>query len=103
MCRDKYPYICEKPKGLSCTPGWTRTPSGEACVKIYDNQEKNWYDARQACRNASGDLVTIRDSTMSKFIKNLLGGAKFQIWIGLHKTPAQYVWLWLDGEMVCNT
>ncbi|GFO16712.1 mannose receptor c type 1 [Plakobranchus ocellatus] len=99
-CTIPMSYICEKPTGLSCSPGWTKTPSGEACIKIYDNPKKTWYDARQACLDALGDLLTLPDDTMSNFIKHLLGDNKSLTWIGSHKTLVEHRWLWYDVDKV---
>ncbi|GFO11471.1 secretory phospholipase a2 receptor [Plakobranchus ocellatus] len=75
---------------LSCEPGWTKTPSGETCVKAFVETRRPWNDARLVCQSAGGDLVTIRDDTKSNFIKDLEIPRNF--WIGLHYTPAEDKW-----------
>jgi len=45
----------------------------------------NWQDARQACRDGDGDLVTIPDLDINRVLRNLVPdfiGPLFTSWIG---------------------
>ncbi|GFO07949.1 mannose receptor, c type 1a [Plakobranchus ocellatus] len=80
----------------SCTPGWKDTPSGEVCVKIFNDPTKNWFNARRACQKAGGDLAIIRDDTMNNFIKEQVVSNDVCAWTGLHTKPGEGKWYWLD-------
>ncbi|GFO35187.1 macrophage mannose receptor 1 [Plakobranchus ocellatus] len=101
-CSKALRYICEKPLAFPCYDGWMKTPSGEACVKVFGERaplRRPWLDARRRCQKLGGDLVTIRDTTMSHFIRDLLiGKDSFPSWIGFHKLTGEDRWHWLDED-----
>lgn len=53
-----------------------------------------WTDARQACQNMGGHLVTITSSSENNFIYNLWPSG----WIGLTDEVSEGQWKWVTGE-----
>ncbi|GFO06461.1 C-type mannose receptor 2 [Plakobranchus ocellatus] len=53
-----------------CLPGWLKAPSSGTCVRFFEYypHRKSWHDARAACQQHGGDLVTIRDARMNAFL-----------------------------------
>ncbi|GFN98043.1 macrophage mannose receptor 1 [Plakobranchus ocellatus] len=81
----------------SCDAGWSESPSSKSCIKIFE-MKKSWSDARNACQQLEGDLVTIRNKDMMSFIMDQIWrqGLKDSIfWIGLHETHENR-WSWLE-------
>jgi len=54
-----------------------------------------WHEARQACVNLGGHLVTIGSDRENQFVGKLTGGRGF--WIGLTDEHEEGKWKWVDG------
>ncbi|GFN98024.1 secretory phospholipase a2 receptor [Plakobranchus ocellatus] len=96
-------FFMETQAPPSCDHGWTRTPNGEACVKMYIRPPKAWHSARRACRDEGGDLVTIFDETKSNFVRDILAvNNTTTAWIGFHVILTEERWHWLDEDGTPN-
>ncbi|GFN98028.1 macrophage mannose receptor 1-like [Plakobranchus ocellatus] len=98
-CDGKQSYICEKPLAFPCYSGWMKSPSGEVCVKRFGDRlykRLSWRHARGMCLGLGGDLMTIRDESISNFIKDrVVAGDGFPSWIGFNELIFGDRWLWL--------
>ncbi|GFN98022.1 mannose receptor c type 1 [Plakobranchus ocellatus] len=105
ICGYKHQYICEKPIASPCYPEWVKTPRFESCIKIgITDWQFPWWAARRLCQKFGGDLVTIRDNTMSNFISDrIVAQNNFSYWIGLHKSTGKDIWHWNDEEGTTHT
>ncbi|GFN98020.1 secretory phospholipase a2 receptor [Plakobranchus ocellatus] len=92
-------FFMETQAPPSCHHGWTETPNGDACVKLYLRPEKTWHSARRACRGEGGDLVTVCDESKSNFIRGLIAANdSIWAWIGFHVILTENRWQWVDED-----
>ncbi|RUS80470.1 hypothetical protein EGW08_011786, partial [Elysia chlorotica] len=77
-----------------CPEGWIRIP--KKCIRFNDNSLK-WSDARAACQDAGGDLLTIEGTLMQEEIKaQLVFRPVESYWFGLNDIKEKGVWWWND-------
>ncbi|KAI4899953.1 hypothetical protein NFI96_032611, partial [Prochilodus magdalenae] len=69
--------------------GWKRFGSSYYHLST---EQKNWNEARQACRDRGADLVIINTEEEQEFIRK----EKMYAWIGLTETKTG--WKWVDGS-----
>ncbi|KAI4887788.1 hypothetical protein NFI96_023729, partial [Prochilodus magdalenae] len=69
--------------------GWKRFGSS---YYHFSTEQKNWNEARQACRDRGADLVIINTEEEQEFIRK----EKTYAWIGLTETKTG--WQWVDGS-----
>ncbi len=66
--------------------------------KLYD-ESLTWQEAKDACEQAGGHLVTITSQEEQDFISgHLQGAAKRSYWIGLSDEEENDNWTWVTGE-----
>ncbi|GFS10579.1 macrophage mannose receptor 1 [Elysia marginata] len=83
---------------------WSASEVSGTCVKPISD-EKKWDEARAACLNYRGDLVTILDDKMAKFIFDLTKNMWSGLWIGLKATAQKsdlvystgFTYKWVNG------
>lgn len=81
--------VCEK-----C--GYATSAAAGHRYKIFD-ESMTWEEAKKACENLGGHLVTITSAEEQKQIEALLSsGGKKQYWIGAVKNGG--AWQWVSGE-----
>jgi len=71
---------------------------GGRYVKYHD-QQLNWTDAYQACRNESAQLITVKDDTTTDWLISRYN----TMWIGLTDHVEEGVWEWVDGAKLNYT
>ena len=76
---------------------------GRTCY-LFVNEEKFWKEARSACWNMGGEMLSIKDSKTMQFIQSALNsqllGRFDRVWLG-----AMYhrgTWRWTTGKTVKN-
>ncbi|GFN80003.1 macrophage mannose receptor 1-like [Plakobranchus ocellatus] len=87
-----------------CLPGWLKAPSSGTCVRFFEYPRKSWQDARAACQQHGGDLVTIRDARMNAFLTKHFRAyycygkrcRYHHYYIGLHDKETEITWRWLN-------
>ncbi|GFO16711.1 macrophage mannose receptor 1 [Plakobranchus ocellatus] len=83
-----------------CLPGWLKAPSSGTCTQS-SYYRTTWHAARAECQKKGGDLVTIRDNRMMKFLKKNIQWIGwdhywYRYFIGLHDTETENTWRWLN-------
>lgn len=63
------------------------------CIKYYSSK-KTWDNAKQTCQGWKGDLVMIKSSQKSNWLRHKLTANKF--WIGLSDAARENQWKWSD-------
>ncbi|GFO46951.1 macrophage mannose receptor 1 [Plakobranchus ocellatus] len=97
-CRYKVSYICQKPIAYPCRGKWIKTPRFDSCVIVY-RDPKSWNGARYRCQKYGADLLTIRNDTMSNFLRDrIVAHLNFPMWIGFHKSTGTDRWHWLEED-----
>nr|ABY54814.1 c-type lectin 1 [Branchiostoma belcheri] len=59
------------------------------------NGHRNYWEARDACRNSGGHLVDIKTQGLENFLKDTFLGNRNIVWIGLIEQSGG--WKWSDG------
>ncbi|KAK6969768.1 macrophage mannose receptor 1 [Biomphalaria glabrata] len=80
---------------VSCDPAWTPYPLKRTCLRLYSTP-KSWFDARQFCKDAGGDLVKVADSAFNSFVDSLIAKQIGDYWIGLNDQKHENRFEWLD-------
>lgn len=75
-------------------PGFTSQQNYNGHSYYRSTGSMTWTDARQACLNMGGHLVTVTTSAENNFIFNLWPSG----WIGLTDEVTEGVWRWVTGE-----
>uniref|UniRef100_A0A3B3V9H0 C-type lectin domain-containing protein n=1 Tax=Poecilia latipinna TaxID=48699 RepID=A0A3B3V9H0_9TELE len=69
----------------------------------YINEEKNWTEAQQYCREKHTDLVTVTNMKDMKRLISKSPGTMTEAWIGLYdQTNAQRTWHWSQPGVEFN-
>ncbi|GFO12537.1 macrophage mannose receptor 1 [Plakobranchus ocellatus] len=93
-------YFCSS--GSACDTDWIKTPRFDSCVRVFGSEKDSqlrWSTARRFCQESKGDLATIRDETMSNFIRDrIVAHFNLPMWIGFHKSTGEERWHWLDED-----
>lgn len=58
----------------------------------------SWTEAKRACEEMGGHLVTITSQEENDFVRSLHQGGSTQAWIGLSELDETGVWKWVTGE-----
>ena len=74
----------------SCSLGWVL--SGSSCYRRF-NSKKTWDDAKAACFNEGGYLVSIESGSENTVVYDIEGNNNREnVWIGLNKKTGNIVW-----------
>ncbi|XP_026573078.1 C-type mannose receptor 2 [Pseudonaja textilis] len=110
-CLTALPYICKRtnittvqpslpslsvPTPGSCAQDWHAFIN--KCFKIYNQEKVTWLEAKRKCEIQGGILATISNHLEQAFITTLLPNVTFDIWIGLHDSKKEF--LWVESETV---
>uniref|UniRef100_A0A667Y143 Mannose receptor C-type 1 n=1 Tax=Myripristis murdjan TaxID=586833 RepID=A0A667Y143_9TELE len=102
MCEKAYGYICKKK--ASTTPGQGGSVRfGSYCYNI-GAETKTFDEAKQACRDASSNLVDVADRYESAFLISLVGlRPEKYFWIGLSNMEDKSTFKWTVRRKVSFT
>ncbi|XP_018538385.1 galactose-specific lectin nattectin [Lates calcarifer] len=83
----------------ACPSGWT-----EFCSRCYKFQaaEKDWADAEKTCTFLGGNLASIPNEKVYRFLRELVFEAvnsHKRTWVGGYDAVKEGVWLWSDGNI----
>ncbi|XP_006822232.1 low affinity immunoglobulin epsilon Fc receptor-like [Saccoglossus kowalevskii] len=76
---------------------------------IFFDDEVDWYQARQNCKNIGGNLATISNQAANDVIVNFLdangffGSEDTGVWIGLNDIDQENDFQWVDGSTCSYT
>ncbi|XP_035696426.1 low affinity immunoglobulin epsilon Fc receptor-like [Branchiostoma floridae] len=88
-------------KTLTCPSGYERfCEKPDMCYK-FSTDEKNYADARSACKAAGGHLAMPKDKATSEFLAKqvpLINNKQKHIWIGLTDQVQEGTFVWDDGS-----
>ncbi|XP_022777587.1 low affinity immunoglobulin epsilon Fc receptor-like [Stylophora pistillata] len=76
--------------------------SKDSCYE-FKKEKKPWKDARNACKEKRGDLVSIETEEEWDFMKGMIQNQTAKVWfIGLEKRAGS--WTWVSGRplTICN-
>ncbi|KAM4574367.1 galactose-specific lectin nattectin-like [Fundulus diaphanus] len=65
----------------------------------FENQQKDWYEAENACNGLGGNLASIQTDDEQDFISGFIlkkTGSYSSTWVGGHKEEGE--WTWSDGS-----
>jgi hypothetical protein len=59
----------------------------------------SWTSARDTCRRAGGELITIRRRDIQIFVEQTMSQiwSKNGMWIGAHDRDSEMDWFWVTG------
>ncbi|XP_039204111.1 C-type mannose receptor 2 isoform X1 [Crotalus tigris] len=110
-CLTALPYICKRtntttvqpslpslpvPTPGSCAQGWHAFIN--KCFRIYSQEKVTWMEAKRKCEIQGGILATISNHLEQALITTFLPNVTFDIWIGLHDSKKEF--LWVESEAV---
>ena len=84
-----YGSNCEDSCVVSCPSGWER--EGDRCY-FWSEEEKNWFEAEEACERQVGHLASVTSQEVHNHIK----GKQITAWIGGTDMNNEGAWLWTD-------
>ncbi|XP_060566552.1 uncharacterized protein LOC132725433 [Ruditapes philippinarum] len=66
----------------------------------FETREVSWTSARDTCRRAGGELITIRRRDIQIFVEQTMSQiwSKNGMWIGAHDRDSEMDWFWVTGE-----
>ena len=62
------------------------------------SEHLSWTEAKQACEEMGGHLVTITSQEENDFVQSLHRGGSVQAWIGMSELDEIGNWKWVTGE-----
>ncbi|XP_045141549.1 macrophage mannose receptor 1 [Echinops telfairi] len=87
-----------------CAEGWAFY--NNKCLKIFgfvEDERKNWHEARTACKEFKGNLVSILNEKEQAFLTYSMRGSNFDAWIGLNDVNSEHTFLWTNQRGVHYT
>ncbi|XP_069791495.1 lymphocyte antigen 75 isoform X2 [Narcine bancroftii] len=93
--RDKKWGKCLKPDS-ECKTFWEKDSKGQTCYQFNFQSFLSWTEARLACQNQGGDLLSVPDLQVQKYISEQKYLPK-RLWIGLNQLNVAGGWQWSDG------
>lgn len=88
----------QSPTGSPTTPTPTTDPFGVLgdFEYLYVNTNERFEDAKIACQNWGGDVVSIHSNTENTFVWNLAGAGRVDYWLGAFKFSVGGDYIWVD-------
>ncbi|XP_043550432.1 lymphocyte antigen 75-like [Chiloscyllium plagiosum] len=86
---------CLKPD-TECKTFWKKDSAEQTCYQFNFHSLLSWNEARLACQSQGGDLLSIADPKMQKYISEQPNIPK-KLWIGLNQMNVAGGWQWSDG------
>ncbi|GCC22034.1 hypothetical protein chiPu_0000418 [Chiloscyllium punctatum] len=86
---------CLKPD-TECKTFWKKDSAEQTCYQFNFHSLLSWNEARLACQSQGGDLLSITDPKMQKYISEQPNIPK-KLWIGLNQMNIAGGWQWSDG------
>lgn len=80
----------------SGTPQNAKAFQGHRYLLVMEN--KTWHEAKKACEDMGGHLVTIASKAEDDFVKKLVEGKT--LWIGCTDEKKEGDWRWIDGTKI---
>lgn len=110
-CDNTYSAICEhkledttmekQPSSIECPMRYIDI--GGECLSFLTWEEETWSDARQSCREISGELASMNDIEQLRALYIYVhqkGISSHSFWIGGSDAAEEGNWIWTDGEPV---
>ncbi|KAJ8030095.1 Macrophage mannose receptor 1 [Holothuria leucospilota] len=82
----------------NCPSGWTKRVGFDDCYLVISSEKKTWDEAREACHELDGDLVSINEPGENEWILTHLSGVLSFYWIGLIDNTGSGNFVWSDGS-----
>ncbi|KAL3879776.1 hypothetical protein ACJMK2_032062 [Sinanodonta woodiana] len=88
----------------TCRAGYELYDQEKFCYK-YHMDCKTWTEARQACQQDGGDLISLNDKNFEFFrgLARSKSGSCNNFWVGATDAAAEGVWNWLNGDKFNTT
>uniref|UniRef100_A0A4W4DQZ6 Mannose receptor, C type 1b n=1 Tax=Electrophorus electricus TaxID=8005 RepID=A0A4W4DQZ6_ELEEL len=108
ICSEKHGYVCQRGVATLTIPPAVHTgfcpspliPHSGHCYFI-NREKKTWVEARDACRQEGGDLLSILSVEEQSFIISNLGYSKMdELWIGFSDLRTLKLFEWSDDSCV---
>ncbi|XP_078259962.1 lymphocyte antigen 75 isoform X1 [Rhinoraja longicauda] len=93
--RDRKWGKCLKPDP-DCKTFWEIDNTGQTCYHFNFQSFLSWTDARLSCQSQGGDLLSVPDPQIQKFIAEK-ANIPNKLWIGLNQLNLAGGWQWSDG------
>ncbi|XP_071838886.1 uncharacterized protein [Apostichopus japonicus] len=81
-----------------CPTGWTKRIGFDDCYLVVSTQRTSWDEAREACHELDGDLVSIDQPGEDEWLIGQLSGVLALYWIGLLDSTGSGNFVWSDGS-----
>ncbi|KAI8521387.1 hypothetical protein Bbelb_011410 [Branchiostoma belcheri] len=83
-----------------CPAGWNEDPMGDFCYQINSASLRTWREAKEACIQNGGDLLSITTPHEQFYITGLLSSVSgmASLWIGANSLGTPGRWTWSDGS-----
>ena len=82
-----------------CPDGWSIMADGARCVTVVDSAGFTWFEARDACEDEGGALVSVLGEADNDQVLGLSAGfSANSIWIGYTDLASEGDWEWVDGD-----
>ncbi|XP_041056798.1 lymphocyte antigen 75 isoform X1 [Carcharodon carcharias] len=86
---------CLKPD-TECKTSWKKDSAEQTCYQFNFQSLLPWNEARLSCQSQGGDLLSIADPKVQKYISEQPNVPK-KMWIGLNQLNMAGGWQWSDG------
>ncbi|XP_051555702.1 macrophage mannose receptor 1b [Myxocyprinus asiaticus] len=108
LCSEMLGYICQRGHSVPTVPPVVHTgfcpspwiPYSGHCYLLH-RSKLTWLEARNACRQEGGDLLSIQSTEEQSFVITQLGYLKTdELWIGFNDLKIQMLFEWSDQSSV---
>ncbi|XP_026076751.1 lymphocyte antigen 75-like isoform X1 [Carassius auratus] len=76
---------------------WDESPVKGRCYQVVSTAVVTWHEARDACQNQGGDLLSLSSPQELEFFRNKTD-LPSKLWIGLNHLDWMQGWQWSDGS-----